>query len=159
MEKFLSIPLSHGGHKLISANGICTIEDNQDESCVYVMYKDAQSIVKIYYMQQATEAIPGDREPAALAEDAQLSTRDEANVDYGVEGDILTISEAIENAVVDALQKNPNQVVHTIHELPFEIDEVVSYQFEQILNKYNNGGALYPGDKETLTPGETEAQA
>jgi hypothetical protein len=75
MEKFLSIPLSHGGHKLISANGICTIEDNQDESCVYVMYKDVESIVKIYYMQQATEAIPGDGEIADLDEDAQLEVK------------------------------------------------------------------------------------
>jgi hypothetical protein len=153
MEKFLSIPIAMGGHKLISANDICTIEDNQDESCVYVMYKNAQSIVKIYYMQQATEAIPGD-EVKNLDSVAEPGKAFDGDKEY-----VLTISEAIENAVIDALQKNPNQVVHTIHELPLEIFEVVSYQFEQILNKYNDGGALYPGDQGTLTPGEAAVQA
>lgn len=107
MEKFLSIPVSGGGHKLISATDVYVVEDNIVESCIYVMYKGFDSIVKIYYI------IEGD---VAIAEEGKTSL----------------MAEAVENAIVHALQYSQGQVITTIHELPLPVDYVTSVYTESL---------------------------
>lgn len=122
MEKFLSIPLSGGGHQLISATGIYIVEDNSIESCVYVMYKESNAMVKIYYITEASEfTLAGDVPEETVSRDLSLA------IDAAV-----SMSEAIEDAIIHALQNSQGQVITTIHELPLPVDYVTSAYAERL---------------------------
>lgn len=128
MEKFLSIPIAKGGHKLISATGIYMVEDNADESCVYVMYKDSNSIAKIYYAVEQVEVV-GDPEVKAGEEGVLVRAAG------------VSMAESIENAIIHALQYSQGQVITTIHELPLPVDYVTSAYAEKLSQT-----AVYPKD-------------
>ena len=122
MEKFLSIPLAKGGHKLISATGIYMVENNADERCVYVMYKDSNSIAKIYYIVEEAQAL--EEGVKALEEGVKAVASGE------VDGNIM--AESIENAIIHSLQYSQGQVITTIHEFPLPVDYVISYYAEKL---------------------------
>jgi predicted alternative tryptophan synthase beta-subunit len=124
MEKFLSIPLAKGGHKLISATGIYMVENSADESCVYVMYKDSNSIAKIYYIVEEAEDLTEEERKA-------LEEQQDNPVSPG-KADGILMAVAIENAIIHALQYSQGQVITTIHELPFLVDYVISYYVERL---------------------------